>query len=234
VPSSWTGSDLARAFADRCGAAGLDLAASLQVGWYNDAVEPHLRLHDFGNPQSLAVLIGNTRALWPRLLDALRTDLELLDDANPVEAYTVRHVRQAAVGLETAYEIRWAHDTEPHPIAIQRLAHIAGLAYLAPSNLSVHPTFGPWIALRAVLVADVTGPPGPPPVLPKPCDDCEHACLAAFRRAMAEPVEWRHWLEIRDACPSGRAYRYDELQILYHYTKDRDALRRAVEKRRAG
>ena len=229
-PSSSAGGDPARGFADRCLAAGLDLAAPLRVGWYNDAVDPHLRLHDFGNPESLAVLIGNSRALWPRLLDALRTDVELLDDANPVEGYTMRCVLEAAQCVDVPYELRWAHDVLPHPIAIQRLAQVAGLAYLAPSNLSVHPTYGPWIALRAVLVADVTGPPGPPPVMENPCDDCEHACLAAFRRALSQPADWRHWLEVRDTCPTGGAYRYDALQILYHYTKDRDALLRGIEK----
>lgn len=232
MDSSWAGNDLAHALASRCDAGGLDLAARLQVGWYNDAVEPHLRLPDFGNPRSLAVLIGNSRALWPRLLDTMRADPRLCNDPDPVEAYTMRRVRQAAVSLQVAHQIHWAHVVDPHPIAIQRLAHVVGLAYLAPSNLSVHPTYGPWIALRAVVVLDVPAPPEQPPVMTSPCDDCEHACLAAFRRAIAEPGDWRRWLEIRDACPTGRAYRYDERQIVYHYTKDHDALRLAMDEHR--
>jgi methylmalonic aciduria homocystinuria type C protein len=227
--ASW--SDIAQDLATHCRGSGLDLAAPLQVGWYNGRVEPRLQLPDFGNPQSLAVLIGNTRILWPHLLDALRADPALFDEAEPVEAYTMRRVREAAGRLPVAHEIRWAHVVVPQPVAIQRLAQIAGLAHLAPSNLSVHPIHGPWIALRAVVVAGVPGPPNPPSVMNSPCDDCEHACLAAFRRAVAEPDDWRHWLQIRDACPIGRTYRYDESQIVYHYTKDRDALRRAVEER---
>jgi methylmalonic aciduria homocystinuria type C protein len=226
--ASWAGSDLAHGLASRCLAAGLDLTAPLQIGWYNDVVEPHLRLPDFGNPASLAVLIGNSRALWPRLLDAMRADPEIHDDRDPVEAYTVRRVQEAAGDLPVPHEIHWAHIVAPRPVAIQRMAHVAGLAYLAPSNLSVHPTYGPWIALRAVIVADVAGPPDPQPVMASLCDDCERACLAAFRHAVAEPGDWRHWLAIRDACPTGRAHRYDELQIVYHYTKERRALRSAV------
>lgn len=231
---SWAGGNFARTLASRCREAGLDLAAFLSIGWYNDSVEERLRLPDFGNPQALAVLIGNTRALWPHLLDALCVDPTLLADANPVETYTMRHVRAAVARLEVPYDIHWAHVVTPSPIAIQRLAHVAGLARLVPSNLSVHPTYGPWISLRAVLVADVTGPPGPPPAASNQCDDCEHACLAALRQATAEPDDWRRWLAIRDACPVGRSHRYDELQIRYHYTKDREALRCAVKERLAG
>lgn len=231
--SSCIGAPLAQVFADDCRNAGFDLAASLQVGWYNDAVDAPLRLDDFGQAQSLAIVIGNTRALWPRLLDTLRSDAKLLDDPNPVEAYTMRHVREAARRMNVPYELYWAHDVGQHPVAIQRLAQAAGLAHLAPSNLSVHPVYGPWIGLRAVLVADLPGPSGPRPVVESPCDDCEHACRAAFRRAQAEPGDWRQWLNVRDACPTGRGHRYDELQILYHYTKDRVALLRAVEAKNA-
>lgn len=229
--ASWAGNDLVQGLASHCLTAGLDLTASLQVGWYNEVVEPHLRLPDFGNPASLAVLIGNSRSLWPRLLDAMRADPDLRADRDPVEAYTMRHVLDAAGGWQVPHEIHWAHVVAPRPVAIQRMAHVAGLAYLAPSNLSVHRTYGPWIALRAVIVADVAGPPDPQPVVTRPCDDCEHACLAAFRHAVAEPSDWRHWLAIRDACPTGRAHRYDERQIVYHYTKERRVLRSAVDER---
>ena len=61
-----------------------------------------------------------------------------------------------------------------------------------------------------------------------PCDECEHACVAALGHALAAPDDWRHWLAIRDACPAGRSHRYDERQILYHYTKDRAVLRQAA------
>jgi hypothetical protein len=101
--SSWSGTNLAQGLADRCRTAGLDLAAFLQVGWYNEAVEPHSRLPDFGDPQSLAVLIGNTGAFWPHLLDTLRAGSVLLDDPHPVEAYTMHRVREAADCLQVPY-----------------------------------------------------------------------------------------------------------------------------------
>jgi methylmalonic aciduria homocystinuria type C protein len=35
---------------------------------------------------------------------------------------------------------------------------------------------------------------------------------------------WPLWLAVRDACPVGRAHRYCEDQIRYHYAGDRTAL----------
>ncbi|MGH8586497.1 MAG: hypothetical protein ACREWE_10055 [Gammaproteobacteria bacterium] len=46
----------------------------------------------------------------------------------------------------------WARP--PRRVAMQRLAHLSGLAYLSPSHLNVHATYGPWIALRAAVVID--------------------------------------------------------------------------------
>jgi len=37
---------------------------------------------------------------------------------------------------------------------------------------------------------------------------------------------WRQWLNVRDACPLGRAYRYGDDQIAYHYRSDRRVLER--------
>lgn len=41
--------------------------------------------------------------------------------------------------------------------------------------------------------------------------------------------DWRRWLAVRDACPVGRAHRYSDAQIAYHYTKDRGVLRDALD-----
>jgi hypothetical protein len=37
---------------------------------------------------------------------------------------------------------------------------------------------------------------------------------------------WRAWVAVRDACPVGRASRYGDEQIRYHYAKDRGVLER--------
>jgi methylmalonic aciduria homocystinuria type C protein len=191
---------------------GLDLAAELATADYNAEVDEGLRLPDFGRARARAIVVGNTRALWPEFLASGK---RLLDD------YVMEAVR-AAIGGARA-EVRWAHDV-PATVAIQRAAAVAGLAYLAPSHLCVHPVYGPWIALRAVIVLDEDGPPRAPAIAP-PCD-CARGCGPALERALAagEPrsteelrERWRLWLAVRDACPVGREHRYGDDQILFHY-----------------
>jgi methylmalonic aciduria homocystinuria type C protein len=233
--SEW--SQITARIADGCGAAGLDLIQPFQVAWYNAAVDPAYRLADLGRPQALGVLIGNTRALWPHFQAALRVDPALCGAADPIESYVSARVLAALRPLVVRWEVRWAHDPPPRRVAMQRLAHVSGLAYLAPSFLNVHPVYGPWIALRAAVVVDTAGPSGPPPALASPCRECAHACGLAFERAIAARRNrdataaglgdtWRRWLAVRDACPIGREHRYSEAQIAYHYCGDRTVLQR--------
>jgi len=220
-----------RAVAGFCRERGFDLTAACQVGWYNARVEERLRLPDFGRPDRLALVIGNSRALWARLVGELRRDAELRRSPDPIEAYTERALSQLAAELPVAIELRWAHTVGRRMVAIQRLAHIAGLAYLSPANLCVHPVRGPWIALRAAMVCDVAGPPDPPPEMQSPCDACEHGCAPAAAELAARPwrkLQWRRWLAVRDSCPLGSEHRYSEAQLEYHYTKNRAALERAI------
>jgi methylmalonic aciduria homocystinuria type C protein len=220
-----------------CSEAGFDLVQPLQVGWYNAQVSGSLRLEDFGSDATLALVIGNTRALWPKFLSALRAEPALLAAPHPLYAYTEQCIRRAAQTLDRPWRLRWSHAGGDQLVAMQRLAHAAGLAYLSRSQLSVHPEYGPWIGLRAALSIAAPGPPGPAPQLEHPCGGCAGRCQPAFERAVAalqgavdqQGVErnWQLWLACRDACPTGRQYRYDEAQILYHYLKDRNQLRRA-------
>jgi methylmalonic aciduria homocystinuria type C protein len=112
---------------------------------------------------------------------------------------------------------------------VQRLAERAGFAPLSSGRLSAHPVYGPWFALRAVVVFDVDGPDGPAPFANAPCAGCDAPCRVAFEHALAvsdarsDPAllheRWRPWLAVRDACPVGRDWRYSEEQILYHYAR---------------
>ena len=225
--------DICQALARACADAGFDLVQPLCVGWYNRAVEPAYRVPDFGDPGSLAVVMGNTARLWSPFARAVADDPALRATAHPLQRYTARVIGAAVATLEPASEVRFDFEPPPRRVAMQDLAHIAGLAYKAPSFLSVHPTYGPWIGLRALIVVNVPGPSGEAPTLTPPCD-CERGCLPALARAQATTAasrdaidaravetRWQAWLAVRDACPVGRAHRYSDRQIGYHYTKER-------------
>lgn len=210
---------LIAALADR----GLDLAAPLAVEDH-DAAAPALAIAPglWGRARTLGIVVGNTRALWPHLPP--------LVGEHPLDAYVERAVADAidAARPGAAWTVRWAHHV-PATVAIQRAAEVAGLAYLAPSHLCVHPVYGPWIALRALIAFDLDGPPVPAPRIAPPCD-CAAGCGDALARALAAGAptstaelreRWRLWLAVRDACPAGRAHRYDDAQIRFHYAGER-------------
>ena len=209
-----------------CGTYGLDLVQPLRVGWYNEEVGAEYRLPDFGDPASLALVVGNTRQIWQPFVRAMRTNTDLMGDAHPVERYAMTSLMDAVDLIKVPTQVRWAHDTGRGMVAIQRMAHIAGLAFLSPARLSVHREFGPWIALRAAVIVEVEGP-NKRPLVSSPCDACESSCFPAFKEAQYSS-EWRLWLAVRDACPLGRAHRYGEDQIDYHYGKNVRRLRRSI------
>ena len=206
--------------------AGLDLVQPFNVDFYNEAVQPEHRL-PAPRVGALGVLIGNTRALWPAFLKALADQPQLKASSDPLD----RYVEQTITALPDRFEARFAHVLEP-ALPFQRMGQLAGLAYLAPAQLLVHPRYGPWIALRAALVFDRPGPQTPTQVQ-DPCGQCKQACEPVMARAMAKTRTlsqaairevWRDWLAVRDACPVGREHRYSEAQIRYHYLKDRSVL----------
>jgi cyanocobalamin reductase (cyanide-eliminating) / alkylcobalamin dealkylase len=218
-----------------CESAGFDLLQPLRVGWYNGSVEPALRLETFGSDENLALVVGNTRALWPIFLEALAADPALAEVADPLDTYTVRRLTELCSSLGLPASVRFAHVVGAGQVAMQRLAHVAGLAFFTESQMSVHAVHGPWIGLRAAISLATVGPPGPPPAPVHPCGGCAARCLPALQRAVSTlrgapsaanlREHFDAWLAYRDACPVGRESRYSEAQIRYHYLHDRELLR---------
>jgi methylmalonic aciduria homocystinuria type C protein len=159
-------------------------------------------------------------------MEAVGASEALAHATHPLDTYVSQHLSPlAAAGVALIF----AHVTEPAPFPIQRLAEQVGLAALSPSHLTVHPEHGPWIALRAVVLADVDGPPPAQGRPPSPCASCAAPCVPALERALAvsgRPLDIKtislhanDWIAVRDACPIGRGSRYGEAQLDYHYSR---------------
>ena len=226
--SEWE--DLAERFGGACAEAGLDLSAPFNVRKYNLQAFENERLFDFQRPDALGILVGNTRRLWPVFKRALRADASLRADANPLDTYVTSRLRElASHTLRRPFQVVFAHATSPKPFPIQRLAEAIDFAALSPSHLAIHPQHGPWLALRAIVLVDVEGPPPSLQRLVSPCRGCSAPCVPALRRALehtppplSEDSIAEHaadWIAIRDACPVGRSSRYEDEQLTYHYTK---------------
>ena len=161
-------------------------------------------------------LVGNTRALWPRFLAARAADPALAASENPIEDYVEQTCAQLDAHCVFAHR-RYAGAFLP----FQRIAVAAGFGTLSPTQLVIHPIYGPWFALRAVVL---TSDPPITRVLPAAACDCAARCSAAFEHARDSHSTWRDWLAVRDACCVGREHRYSEDQIAYHYTKSQKLL----------
>ncbi|GBG73028.1 hypothetical protein CBR_g12747 [Chara braunii] len=242
----------------------------------------------------LAILIGNSRAMWSKFIESIsQKGSHYLDDcAHPLNEYVEESIVEAIDAADTYMrsctwpdrltvsgtmglcvcgrdrlteelaiqrsekrsgkcEIFWGHDTRPgRLIAIQRMAHIAGVAFLDQvSHLCLHPQFGPWFSLRAVLVFDLEPPTIRPRELKNPLtpavihkvqdalnvalklaagathDDCGGGQRKATSRKVHGTGKWRRWVEVRDQIHPDHPMRYSEDQIDYHYTSNRDLLK---------
>jgi len=222
-------------FSESCRRYGFDLVRAFPVDGFNATVEEALRLPDFGRRSALGLIVGNSKLLWPFFVRALSNDVALRDAEHPLDRYVVQSIVEASASIDAEHVTLWAHHTSPAAIPIQRIARAAGLAHLSPSHLSVHPAFGPWIALRAVLVVNDEGPEEPPPAPRDPCSSCSQPCVEALQRAVestgslegpAVERHWTLWARVREVCPEGAEHRYDRDQIRYHYAKDRSVLGR--------
>jgi methylmalonic aciduria homocystinuria type C protein len=187
--------------------AGFDIAHGFDAAM--SAREPGLAALAGG--ERLGLLIGNTRALWPPFSAALAG--ELACEPDPLERYTERAIDTSFAGARIFYGHRRYGGAF---LPMQRLAVATGLGALAPSQLVIHPTYGPWFALRAVVLVD-----GVPPVrapIAQPCQ-CPPACGERLRRAL-QTHDARDWLAVREAC-SLQAWRYSDDQIRFHYSRMR-------------
>ena len=181
---------------------------------------------------ALVILVGNSRALWPAFCAAHDADPEVGDAEDPVDTYVAREVDRAITPHAVAHRTFYAHETKPgRLVAVQRMAHVAGVAHLDERcHLSIHPTLGPWFALRAVVVLDdvearetsknrkqrqIRSPPTPS--LARALDAAFDEALAGYERADAADGQWRRWVAVRDAVSPQHPARYHDDQMLYHY-----------------
>ena len=204
---------------------------------------------------ALAVLVLNSRAFWVPFLEACRRDPALLAGADPLNSWVEASVLAGLEGVGAEgrrARVFWSHrqaaglEGGAGYVAIQRAAAASGLAHLDhPAHLCVHPPYGPWFSLRALLVFDdVPYTSQPPPPLPDTCSSEARARVAAALAAAqggaavathADVGEgWERWLAVREALSPGHPWRYPQDQLLYHYTADRALLAAAVAAREEG
>ena len=171
--------------------AGLDITQSLNTEWYNTHIAanglPLSPLPSFGRPGgALCLLIGNTRDLWPIFLRWLRDQPDpSMDD--PIDTYVTSTINALLTShLLHGYDVFWPGDGGERLVSMQRVALTSGLCAHDPgTQLAIHPTYGAWVAFRAVVcIACDPQISSPPAMLPDP--------LSAAEKAAAQEVSLPH------------------------------------------
>lgn len=223
-------------------AAGFDLLAPLEVGWYNgeEHIAPLPECHKLPGPAgALCLLVANTGALWAPFVrwtaDRLAKEPTWLDGPqDALDQYTAEVVQKAVSASGVAgSEVVYAFETlekEGRSVSVTTAAHVAGLAhYHQESQRSVHAQFGPWIAYRALIVfPSLLSCLGEQPTAPPdPCSSTEwrrvielqNVCFAQWEEA-DEPTNWKRLIEIVEAFELGKEHTYIAEQVQFHYQPD--------------
>ena len=242
------------AFAADLARSGLDLVQPFNFEWYNEYVrEEGLQLSPlptFGRPSTFGVMLGNSRALWPAFLRWLSEQPDPQGISDPLDKFLASNINSAVDKFcgATAHEVFWPWESGERLVSMQRVATSSGMCYHdAETMLSIHPKYGAWCAFRAVIVIDLPGTSAPPPkrvgcLLNEAEKVKAREAMAAALRASDEvnlctqlhgekgmETDVRlAWAALRDCVEIGREERYDEAQLVYHYTKDREVLLQAM------
>jgi hypothetical protein len=154
-----------------------------------------------------AVLVASGgRALW----DAFTRAPEFGCEPDPLDAYTRRVVGAAAVelgptaGVQTLFAFEQRGGAFADFVALGRLAGLG-----APSRLAllIHPVYGPWLSLRAIVLTLGEWEIGTSvPLGFDPCRDCPAPCEAAGPEFTAR----------RRACVVGPEHTYSEAALAHH------------------
>lgn len=181
--------------------------------------------------RSAMVVASAGEAMWDSFLEAVQRDPALLEAEHPLEAF-VRGV-VASADPEPGAERTWVFaDVRQQDVPdFQSLAIRAGLGWRSRLKLVLHPRFGPWQALRAVMVTTAELPQAGPLPGEGPCNGCSRPCASACPAGALNSGElsWRRCLAYRAlvrrcdqgcaarrACPVGEGYRYSSQQLRYH------------------
>lgn len=195
-------------------------------------------------------LIGNTKHLWPHFKEWYKRQSPCLQDPLDTYCREcIERSFRKYFDDSSSFTIYWSQKTQPDKlVSMQRVAMESGFAYHDPTTqLTIHPLFGPWNSYRAVVIlhddcsipATCIPPPSRIPCLLTPQEEkcakeaTKHALEVSDTRNLCHQLHGggandpdiqtvcKAWIAMRDCIQRGKAeYRYDEDQLMYHYTKD--------------
>jgi len=207
---------------------GLGVHGAVALESYDALVPPAWRSAAVAPAARGVLVVGNGgRRLWERFEAAPERRLA----RDPLDAYVRRLLEQASQGFAPRAFVGFYADRRGGAyLPLVALAQRAGFG--APGRLGVliHPRFGPWLAIRAVLlVPEALAPAEPAPF--DPCTGCPAPCASAcvggavgartldsekcYATRLADP-RCAGACAARSACVVGPEHAYSAAQLAHH------------------
>lgn len=229
----------------RAGDAGLNLIGLVDAARFDAAEAPERRVRRIAPACGTVLVVGSGgRALWQAFT---RHEGTGGPRAASVDGYALEVVQGLAAQLRAgAVDCRTIAGPCGARLPFSRLGEAAGLGTVSPvTGMLLHPEFGPWVRIRAVLLAD--GKPFGPIADAslgerfQPCCGCSRPCVTACPVGVHDGLggpdhgrcaRHRHagncatQCSSRNACPVGSAHRDADAEHVHQHTYSLVAMRR--------
>ncbi|KAG8437032.1 hypothetical protein GDO86_007932 [Hymenochirus boettgeri] len=156
-----------------------------KIGWYNAVLEPTFYLSY--NEDTLAFVILSTPSMFEKAFKPFLNEQKLEHVRDPIDQCVAYHM-SLVKEVFPCYKLDIIYDYELHPnrrpkVLMQTAAHISGATYYYQRKdvqhdpwgdkkiygVCIHPQFGGWFAIRAVLVFTEVQAPALEHTLPLDC-----------------------------------------------------------------
>ena len=156
--------------------AGLTLTGTLPIARYDALVPEPWQSARLAPGSRGALVVGNAgRALWERFVSSPERAL----GRDPLDAYTRRVLAESALLSDPPATIGFYADRRDGVyLPLVALAQRAGFGAPGRVGVLIHPVYGPWIAIRAVLLVAEELPFREPASF-DPCTGCPAPCASA-------------------------------------------------------
>lgn len=219
---------------------GLNVIGATSVAGYEAFVPPHYHVAALLPQAKTILVIGNGGGgFWQgfRAYCAQHPSYRQ-ERTHPLDDYTVEIVEATLTPLlqTTGASYRYVYPFRfwTEPVSFMHLARAAGLAGPSLLGVTIHPVYGPWMALRAAVLLELELALPPQAAGFDPCPTCvERPCISACpANAISEKKGWdipecvHHRMQHQDDCVEycharyhcvyGREHHYPLDELQYH------------------
>ncbi len=204
---------------DALAGSGIEAVASCAAAAYDARAPAEYHSSRFlPGARGLVVAASAGPRLWRGFLDRVGDGRASWEEPHPYDRIVTELLGRAdeALGAARVRSYRFeARFDAPVAVNFVALGELVGFGAAGPFGLLIHPTFGPWWALRGAWLVDAEVEPAAEGV--PPCKGCPAPCVGGWENAgpgiaLATP-------EARARCIVGRDWRYDDDQLAYHHAR---------------